>query len=97
MKAIFLQAARLEERQAALHYREERPELALRFRVELKMVIQRIVQSPRQFPRVTSTHRKALLPVFPYAVFFEVTESEILIVAISHLKREPFYWLDRTN
>jgi len=97
MKLLFSRAARIEERQAALHCMQESSELALKFRAELKRVIQRILQAPRQFPRVTSTERKALLPVFPYAVIFEDSESEILIVAIAHLSREPLYWHSRSN
>jgi plasmid stabilization system protein ParE len=70
MKLIFSRAARIEERQAALHYMQESSELALRFRADLKRVIQRLQQAPRQFPKITSNERKALLSGFPYAVIF---------------------------
>ena len=97
MKLIFFRAARIEERQAALQYMFESPELALRFRAELKRVIQRILKTPRQFPQVTPTERKALLHVFPYAVIFQEAESEIYVVAVAHLSREPMYWQSRSN
>jgi plasmid stabilization system protein ParE len=88
----------MEEREAAAWYRKEGgDELALRFRKELRQTIDRIAANPGHFPFVTAWERKALLKVFPYAVIFEELEIVLRINAISHAKREPMYWVNRSN
>lgn len=39
--------------------------------------------------------RRALLPRFPYALVFVELEHDIRVLAVSHLKRRPDYWLNR--
>jgi plasmid stabilization system protein ParE len=39
--------------------------------------------------------RRLLLPKFPYQVVYHLTSTEIVIVAIAHLKRRPGYWKRR--
>jgi hypothetical protein len=34
---------------------------------------------------------------FPYGVVYQILESEILVVAITHLHRRPGYWRDRSR
>ena len=41
--------------------------------------------------------RKALLRRFPYAVFFEVEELRITVVAVYHGRRKPHGWSDRIS
>jgi plasmid stabilization system protein ParE len=40
-------------------------------------------------------NRRALVPRFPYQVVYRLTPSEIVIVAVGHLKRRPAYWRNR--
>ena len=95
MKMSFIAAARWEEREAAAWYRKENPGLALRFRSELKQTLTRVITNPNQFPLIGFRERRALLAVFPYAVLFETTDDEILVIAIAHTSREPSYWRTR--
>jgi plasmid stabilization system protein ParE len=39
--------------------------------------------------------RRALVGRFPYQVVYRLTPTEIVIVAIAHLKRRPGYWKNR--
>ena len=39
--------------------------------------------------------RHVLVQRFPYQVVYRVSEDEIVIVAIAHLKRRPGYWRNR--
>ena len=39
--------------------------------------------------------RRALLDRFTYLIVFEVFESEILVLAVSHAKRDQSYWESR--
>lgn len=36
--------------------------------------------------------RRVLVPRFPYQVVYRLTPTEIVTVAIAHLKRRPGYW-----
>ena len=40
--------------------------------------------------------RRALVAKFPYQVVYRVRPSELVIVAIAHLKRRPGYWKARS-
>ena len=39
--------------------------------------------------------RRVLVQRFPYEVVYRLTQDEIVIVAIAHLKRRPGYWKQR--
>jgi len=39
--------------------------------------------------------RRVLVPRFPYQVVYRLTPTEIVIVAVAHLKRRPDYWKSR--
>jgi ParE-like toxin of type II ParDE toxin-antitoxin system len=40
--------------------------------------------------------RRILVPRFPYQVVYRLRPSDIVIVAIAHLKRHPGYWANRS-
>jgi plasmid stabilization system protein ParE len=40
--------------------------------------------------------RRALVAKFPYQVVYRLRPTEIVIVAIAHLKRRPGYWKNRS-
>jgi hypothetical protein len=39
--------------------------------------------------------RRLLMTRFPYQVVYRVRPSEIVVVALAHLKRRPGYWKHR--
>ena len=39
--------------------------------------------------------RRVIVPRFPYQVIYCLRPSEIVIVAVAHLKRRPGYWKSR--
>jgi len=39
--------------------------------------------------------RRCLLDRFPYVVVFRCRPDELLVVAVSHARRRPLYWLER--
>jgi plasmid stabilization system protein ParE len=80
---------------AALHYESERPGLGFRFEAELNRTITRVVESPLQFREIEPGVRRALLPIFPYGVFFTADEDDVLVMAVLHLHRHPDAWKGR--
>ncbi len=40
--------------------------------------------------------KRALLVTFPYQVVYRLDQSEVVVLAIAHLKRRPGYWKHRS-
>jgi toxin ParE1/3/4 len=51
--------------------------------------------NPLQSPEIIEGYRKLNLDRFPYKLVYKILEDEILVVAISHHKRNPNYWRKR--
>ncbi len=80
---------------AAVWYEDQRSGLGARFLDELDQVFRRIVDNPRQFPRVEDKVHRALLRHFPYGVYFLAKEESIDVLAVLHLHRHPEMWKSR--
>jgi plasmid stabilization system protein ParE len=93
--------ARAELRAAAIWYDERRPTLGDEFVAEVSIVLERIGEVPTSFPVWPGTStapfsiRRAVVKRFPYVVAFEVHSEHSLVLAVSHAKRRPLYWLSR--
>jgi hypothetical protein len=92
-----------EVRGAALWYEERRPGWGDRFVERVNDVLRRLEDTPALYPIWPGTEaavvpiRKAVLEQFPYLVAFEIHPERVLILAVAHAKRQPLYWLARTN
>jgi len=67
----------------------------MRFLDELDVIFRRIEDNPRQFPRIDSNVRRALLRHFPYGVYFIDDSHALAVLAVLHLHREPDMWKSR--
>jgi hypothetical protein len=86
--------------EAAAWYDGKRSGLGDDFLDEVDQSLARIEQGPQSFPRWESyTGRREIhccrLSRFPYAVIFACRDGETAVVAISHARRHPLYWLAR--
>ncbi|NOS78471.1 MAG: type II toxin-antitoxin system RelE/ParE family toxin [Nitrospira sp.] len=80
---------------AAVWYEDQRPGLGGKFLDELDHVFHRIVENPRQFPRLEETVHRALLRHFPYGVYFLIGDERVDVLAVLHLHRHPEMWKSR--
>jgi hypothetical protein len=60
-----------------------------RFVDELETVMKRVAIAPNRFPSVLPGVRRALLAIFPYAVFFREKGDVIFIISCFHSSRDP--------
>ena len=91
----FIPAAELELDEAARWYEERREGLGLEFLTVVREKVFALMEAPDRWQLVNGT-RRALLEGFPYAVVYrEVSDDEIEIVAVAHLRRRPKYWANR--
>jgi plasmid stabilization system protein ParE len=80
----------------AIDYYEAREVgLGYDFALEVNSAIQRIVAYPRSWPALDGDVRRCQTSRFPYGVLYAVEESQVLVVAVMHLRREPEYWKHR--
>src|SRR4051812_20648358 len=91
----FLPEAALEVEEAVLWYSRRGPELAPAFVNELDNALSAITERPLAWTQLQHGARRYVMPVFPYSVVFVIRGEIILVVAVAHGKRRPYYWRHR--
>lgn len=76
-------------------YEKEQPGLGGEFLDELRTTYHRIVDGPFKYQHLRSGIRRALLRRFPYAVYFAVEGTVIVVLAVLHASRDPAEWQRR--
>ena|ERR1043165_2186531 len=94
MRYYFNPHARLELREATLHFDGIDPALGKDFAVEVERAISLILRFPEAWPRVTRSVRRCRTQRFQYALLYRIWNEQIEIVAVMHLSRKPGYWAD---
>jgi plasmid stabilization system protein ParE len=74
---------------AADWYDSEQPDLAARFLSDIDQAFARIRERPLQFPVVSGDVRRALMHTFPYAIYFQISNEFVTVLAVLHLRRDP--------
>ena len=95
MSFNFHPEARIEFIEAIAYYETCREGVGLRFSREVYATINRIRIRPTAWPQFSENTRRCLTRRFPYGVIYEIQENQILVIAVTHLNREPGYWTNR--
>ncbi len=69
--------------------------LGYEFAAEVKKTIERIIQYPEAWTKLSKRTRRCRTNRFPYGVIYQIREETLLIVAVMHLGREPQIWKSR--
>jgi len=69
--------------------------LGSEFLLAVDATIHAIARNPLHFAEIYKEVRRALLSRFPYAVFFLIAGTRIVILAVFHAKRDPKQWQER--
>ena len=96
MKIRFLAPARKELDDAYEWYERQVHGLGLEFLDEIDQAVHRIKTYPESCAILTGELRRARITRFPYGLIYGCDGDSIVVVAVAHLHREPFYWIDRT-
>jgi toxin ParE1/3/4 len=80
-------AARLDIAKAEDWYEERVPGLGLRFRAAAYEAVTRIASDPFIYPELLWGNRRLVMHRFPYNIWFRVSETDVLIIAVIHGKR----------
>ena len=95
MRIRFLEPAQREVDDAVAWYDEREEDLGRDFLDELDRVIRRVKAFPLASTEIEPGIRRCLLARFPYGLIYGIDEDLIIVVAVSHLHRQPRYWIDR--
>jgi len=93
----FLTPARQEFLAAVRYYERARSGLGSEFIDELEQALAEIAESPWSGSPFGESFRRRVLSRFPFEVVYRVGEDEILVLAVAHQSRRPFYWRNRLD
>lgn len=89
-------AARHEYLTAGDWYEQQRPGLGLLFSEAIQEVFDRIAIQPQRYRLVLRDIRKAVVPAFPYCVYFRLRDNEVVVLSVFHTSRDPSIWQTRS-
>lgn len=100
MNLRVLSLAELEAAEAALWYDRQRAGLGDEFLADFEHALDRIRDAPETLARLkyysgSLEVRRCAFDRFPYLAIFLRRSDELLVVAVSHVRRRPLYWLAR--
>jgi toxin ParE1/3/4 len=96
-RARFIAPARLELLAEVLHYNETEPGLGTRFVAAVEEAAARALAFPRAGSPTRFNARRVLLKGFPFALIYRPEPDGIVVFAVAHHKRHPYYWRSRTR
>src|SRR5437763_1201409 len=93
----FIPEADAELTEARHWYSHQRQNLDLEFMQCVDDALSRVVDNPRSFPLVYRNLRRAVVHRFPFAVFYQMVDNEIQVIAVFHSRRDPDRWKSRVG
>lgn len=92
---IILPEAELDLAQAYIWYEEQEFGLGEEFLRCVDACIQPIRRNPEAYQIAWETYRKAVVRRFPYVVFYEHSETTVIVYAVFHCSQNPRKWRSR--
>ena len=80
---------------AAHFYEEQASGLGDEFLQKVESAFQDIAANPERWAVINHEVRRRLVYRFPYAILYRVEPSEVVVLAVAHLRRRPEYWMER--
>ena len=91
----FLPQAREELLAAVEYYESIAPDLGVDFLLDIETAVQRIRAFPSHGSPWTADTRRVVIRRFPFDVVYLEADTTVIVVAIAHQRRSPFYWKKR--
>ena len=92
IRVVFRAAANHDIDDAFAWYERQQVGLGDRFVKALGMVVERIRMNPEAYTCVRGVIRRAILPRFPYLLFYVAEAERIVVIACLHASRDPRRW-----
>lgn len=92
MKAHFTSIAELELKAAMEFYEAQQAGLGSDFLVEVEAAVRLIEAHPQAWLALSPRTRRCRTHRFPYGLFYQIRDTEILIVSVMDMRRGPKRW-----
>ena len=96
-RVILVPEARAETLEIFRWYEKQRRGLGVVFRDRLKDAIRRIREAPLAHAPQYRDIRRALVDRFPYAVYYRIMPTAIVVIGVIHGHRHPREWMRRAT
>jgi len=96
-RARFIAAARLEFLAEVIYYGEAEAKLGTRFTAAVEEAAARAVAFPLSGSPFRSNSRRVLVKGFPFSLVYRPEPDGIVIFAVAHHARRPYYWQSRVR
>ena len=97
LKIEIHELAALEFDEAIDWYEMQSQGLGKRFKSVVIRQIKKLQHNPGWYLKEEDNIYKAYVTKFPYKILFSFDEQKIVIWAIAHLHRKPWYWQERVD
>lgn len=97
MTAKVLQSAETDLQSAFDFYQKARPGLGFELLDEFRRGVNEIILNPDAWQMLDKFRRRYRLSRFPYGIIYESSETEVLIIAVTHLSQKPGSWRRRNR
>ena len=91
----FLVAAEEELIEVVKYYNLQDQGLGFEFAAEVKHTLDRIIQYPLAWHKLSERTRRCRTIRFPYGIIYQIRKDCIMIIAVMHLHRKPETWQSR--
>ena len=96
-RARFIAAARLEFLAEVIYYSEAEAGLGARFSAAVEEAAARAVAFPQSGSPHRSNTRRVYVKGFPFSPIYRPEPEGIVIFAVAHHARRPYYWRSRVR
>lgn len=95
LRIQFLLSAEQEFIEAVKYYNSQSEGLGFEFAAEVKSTMDRIIQYPLAWHKLSERTHRCRTNRFPYGVIYQIRKDCIMIIAVMHLHRKPQTWQSR--
>ena len=96
-RARFITAARLEFLAEVIYYSEAEAGLGARFNAAVEEAAVRALAFPQSGSPSRSNTRRVLVNGFPFSLVYRLEPDGIVVFAVAHHARRPYYWQSRVR
>jgi plasmid stabilization system protein ParE len=96
-RARFIAAARLEFLAEVIYYSEVEAGLGARFTAAVEEAAARALAFPQAGSPYRTSVRRVLVKDFPFSLIYRPESEGIVILAVAHHARRPYYWRSRVR
>ena len=91
----FFSVAEQEFIETVRYYNSQSEGLGFEFAAEVKCTLDRIIQYPLAWYKLSAHTHRCRTNRFPYGVIYQVRKDCIMVIAVMHLHRNPEVWQSR--